>query len=105
MGEHIELRMNRRRFITALSSVATLETIKVRRHRFPLRFWSNPAPATITTTRYPYIQNVRNDQVSILWATLEPGRGIVEYSSDGINFDGAMATQQAFTALESGGAT
>src|SRR5215510_14363638 len=93
--------MNRRSFITALSSVATLHTLR-RRRRFSLNFGSSSA---ITTTRYPYVQNVRNDQVCILWATLESGTGVVEYSSDGINFNGALATQRAFTALESGGTT
>ena len=93
--------MNRRRFITALSSVATLHTLRQRR-RFSFDFGSY---SSVTTTRYPYVQNVRNDQASILWATLEPGTGVVEYSSDGINFNGVFATQRAFTALESGGPT
>jgi hypothetical protein len=96
--------MNRRSFLTALGSVATLRTLH-RPHQFPLNFGFNSARAAITPTRYPYIQNVRNDRVSILWATLESGTGVVEYSSDGINFNSAFATQRTFTASESGGAT
>jgi hypothetical protein len=96
--------MNRRSFITALSSAATFHTLR-RRRWFSSNFGSSSAPVTITTTRYPYLQNVRNDQVSILWATLESGTGVVEYSSDGINFNPAFATKRAFTALESGGTT
>jgi hypothetical protein len=73
------------------------------RRRFPLDFASEPTPVTITTTRYPYIQNVSNDRVSILWATLESGSGVVQYSSDGINFSSTVATPWRFTASESGG--
>lgn len=32
--------------------------------------------------RYPYVQNVRNDRATILWTTLESGRGAVLYSTD-----------------------
>jgi hypothetical protein len=40
-----------------------------------------------------------------LWATLESGKGTVEYSPDGIDFNTAIATRRAFTASESGGDT
>ena len=99
--------MNRRSFINALSSVAAFQTL--RGHGWTLRgrgslpeVRSAAAPVSVTTTRYPYIQNVSNDRVSILWATLESGLGVVEYSSDGINFNSTAATPRPFTAGESG---
>jgi Calcineurin-like phosphoesterase/IPT/TIG domain len=101
--------MNRRKFIGALSSAAVFQTL--RGHGRTLRsggplsqdFRSESTPLTVTTTRFPYIQDVRNNRVSILWATLESGLGVVEYSSDGIHFDSTVATQRRFEASESGG--
>jgi hypothetical protein len=94
--------MNRRSFITALSSLATIQTLR-RRRWFSSNFRSGWRPTAVTTARYPYIQNLRADQVSILWATLESGTGVVEYSTDGINFNSVFATQQPFSASENGG--
>src|SRR5262249_61124902 len=82
--------MNRRNFLTALGAVATG---RLRRLRDEDADFGLPDPGlataspTITTTRYPYIQNVRNDRISLLWATLESGAGVTEYSPDGINFN------------------
>src|SRR5438876_956701 len=97
--------MNRRNFITALGAVATG---KLRRLRDEDGDFGLPDPGlgtatpTITTTRYPYIQNVRNDRISVLWATLESGAGIVECSSDGINFNRVAAQSRIFTAANTG---
>src|SRR3990167_3025573 len=35
-----------------------------------------------TLVRYTYLQNVRSDRATIMWATLERGSGSVRYSSD-----------------------
>ncbi len=32
--------------------------------------------------RYPYLQNVRGDRATVVWTTLESGRGAVQYSTD-----------------------
>src|SRR3990172_5987214 len=37
-----------------------------------------------TLVRYPYLQNVRSDRASIMWATLDSGSGSVRFSSDRI---------------------
>ena len=97
--------MNRRNFITALGAVATG---KLRRLRDEDGDFGLPDPGlgtatpTITTTRYPYIQNVRNDRISVLWSTLESGAGVVECSSDGINFNRVAAQSRIFTAADTG---
>src|SRR5437870_1872815 len=97
--------MNRRNFITALGAVATG---KLRRLRDEDGDFGLPDPGlgtatpTITTTRYPYIQNVTSDRVSVLWATLESGAGVAEYSPDGINFNRVTAQSHTFTAADAG---
>ncbi len=44
--------------------------------------WRREALGAATLDRYPYLQNVRSDRATILWATLENGSGTVRYSSD-----------------------
>ena len=98
--------MNRRIFLTAVGAVATQQGLTGLRQGFrPEDFESlgiDPIAPVITTSRYPYLQNVRNDRASILWATLESGTGIVEYSSDGINFNRVPAQRRPFTAAATG---
>jgi hypothetical protein len=93
--------MNRRRFLAALGVVATQRKIT----RFNLdSVDEDPAGdlPVITTTRYPYVQNVSNDRASILWTTAEPGTGWVRYSSDGVNFRMVVATSRFFSRLDTG---
>ena len=41
-----------------------------------------PLSAATTTTRFPYLQNVRPDRATILWATGDGGIGSVQFSTD-----------------------
>jgi 3',5'-cyclic AMP phosphodiesterase CpdA len=87
--------MNRRAFLAALGAVTT----EARYGRGPLRRLQSGAAAgtgTVTTSRSPYIQNVRSDRASIVWATLEAGVGRVRYSVDGINFNTVVAQSRFF---------
>jgi predicted MPP superfamily phosphohydrolase len=93
--------MNRRAFLSALGAVATQQ--KLRRKPFENdEIDGFIPPPTITTSRYPYVQNVSNDRASILWATFEAGFGYVRYSSDGLNFNFAPATTRFFSRSETG---
>ena len=93
--------MNRRAFLTALGAVATQQ--KFSRPRFSLYEIDPPyEPAPVTVSRFPYIQNLRDDRASILWATFEPGVGHVRYSSDGVNFRFVAATSQPFYRTDTG---
>ena|SRR5437762_8533843 len=87
--------MNRRSFITALGAVVTQRQLRRWRDEYGEFGLEDPvlglATPAVTTTRYPYVQNLRSDRISVLWAALESGTGIVEYSSDGINFNGVTA--------------
>ena len=101
--------MKRRTFMTSLSAAATQKLYKrdglVSQDTdidFRTRVAARVDLPSVTTTRYPYIQNARNDRVSILWATLESGTGIVEYSSDGVNFNRAIAQSRLFRATDAG---
>ena len=93
--------MNRRAFLTALGAVATQQKLgKLDFGRFPADFANEPLP--ITTWRFPYMQNVRNDRASIMWATFEAGFGSVEYTSDGVTFNVAAAKSRFFSRAETG---
>src|SRR2546423_15681772 len=96
--------MNRRTFLTALGAVATQQKLgRTHLGQFALEnFGLDPATPTITTTRYPYLQNVRSDRASILWATLESGSGMVDYSADGVNFTRVPARSRVFSRAETG---
>jgi len=93
--------MNRRAFLTALGAVATQQKLGT------LTFYDEPTdplppPPAIEVARLPYLQNVRNDRASILWATFQPGVGVVRYSSDGVTFRTATASRRLFTIAETG---
>src|SRR6058998_163677 len=98
--------MNRRSFLTALGAAVTQGKLIRLRDDYGEFALEDPgiglATPAITTTRYPYVQNVRSDRSSVLWAALESGAGIVEYSSDGINFNRVAARSRVFTAAETG---
>src|SRR5438093_13208403 len=105
--------MNRRSFMTSMGAAVTQKLYQrgglvSEDTDVDLKSGAGTAPVfdspSITTTRYPYIQNARNDRVSILWATLQSGTGIVEYSSDGVNFSSAIARKRLFRASEAGSA-
>src|SRR5215831_7948689 len=87
--------MNRRAFLAALGAAATQQKLQP----FTLNDVTDDAPS-ITTARFPYVQNVRNDRASILWATYEPGIGTVQYSADGVNFTQVVAKSRPFSPNE-----
>src|SRR5262245_30659412 len=90
--------MNRRAFLAALGAVATQQKLPSLYHSD----LTNEDIPTITTARFPYVQNVRNDRASILWATNEPGTGIVQYSADGVTFAQVVAKSRPFSPNETG---
>jgi acid phosphatase type 7 len=95
--------MNRRAFLAALGSVATQR--KLPSWKFTqdaLDPGDNPPPPSFTVTRFPYLQNVRTDRASLLWATLESGLGQVKYTSDGVNFGVVTAKSRLYTSAETG---
>lgn len=56
-----------------------------------------------TLLRSPYLQNVRGDAATLIWATAEPGAARVEYSaSDQSNFRAAAAQSRWFPATPTG---
>ncbi len=90
--------MNRRSFLAALG-VATTTRKLGQWNRSPLTATEDDL---ITTLRYPYVQNVQGDRATIMWTTLEPGFGAVQFSPDGVNFQYAAARTRAFTRLDTG---
>src|SRR5262249_93934 len=92
-------RMNRRAFLTAISAVATQQKFSRVGFRYDI---DSSEPVPVTVSRFPYIQNLQDDRVSILWATFEAGVGQVRYSSDGVNFRYATATPRFFNRIDTG---
>src|SRR5439155_20546613 len=95
--------MNRRAFLTALGAVATQQKwARLSHNTSSLAIDPAQDQTSVTTVRYPYLQNVRSDRASILWATLQPGIGQVQYSSDGVNFKTAVARSRFFSHADPG---
>jgi hypothetical protein len=93
--------MNRRGFLTALGAVATqrkIGTLILDNGEID----ATGQPPLIVMSRYPYLQDVRTDRASILWTTIQPGRGQVNYSSDGVNFRSVAAKSRFFSRAETG---
>src|SRR5215470_8016007 len=93
--------MNRRAFLTALGAVATQQkfgtfTFDDQAGDLP------PDQPSFSVSRFPYLQNVRNDRASILWATIEPGIGQVNYSADGVTFRSVTARSLLYSAADTG---
>lgn len=93
--------MNRRAFLTALGAVATQQKIG-RSISSPPGIDAGLEPPSITTSRFPYVQNVGSNRASILWATNEPGFGSAQYSADGVNFNSVAAKSQFFSRAQTG---
>jgi 3',5'-cyclic AMP phosphodiesterase CpdA len=94
--------MNRRAFLTALGAVATQQKLTSSRFSDLGDPIDPPYEPTLTVTRYPYVQNLRNDRASILWATFEAGFGQLRYTVDGVNFRYVNAKSQLFRRAETG---
>ncbi len=93
--------MNRRAFLTALGAVATQQKLSPF-HIQQAIIEPTDAIAAFTVSRFPYLQNVRGDRASILWATLEAGTGQVRYSSDGVNYQYVTARSTFFNRNDTG---
>jgi len=91
--------MNRRTFLATLGAVASQQNFGTVPQRYPAGL-EDPVPPTFTVTRFPYVQNVRDDRASILWATFEPGFGQVRYTPDGVNYQYANATRRVYLRTE-----
>ena len=52
--------------------------------------------------RYPYLQNLKSDRVTVRWTSLQEGRGVVEYSADNISWSRARAQVVERTPEETG---
>src|SRR3989454_6847128 len=95
--------MNRRAFLSALGAVATQQRFGT---LSPQRLQIEPElicePPIFTIARFPYIQNVRSDRTSILWATFEPGFGVAKYTFDGVNYQFVGAKRRFFSRAETG---
>jgi hypothetical protein len=94
--------INRRTFLSAVSAIATQQRIGPFTSR---RYMSEDEPEpvqAISLSRFPYMQNVRADRASILWATLESGVGEVTYTSDGVTFHAVPAITRYFSRFETG---
>lgn len=87
--------MNRRTFLAALSAASA------QKWRFE-KLELEPGENFVTTLRYPYVQNVQADRATIMWATIETGSAVVQYSADGVNFQTAFAGRRSFTRTETG---
>ena len=92
--------MNRRTFLAALGGVTTQQKLGLTPADDPIGVCEEPI--VITVSRFPYVQNVRQDRASILWATFQFGFGQVRYTSDGTNFQFATATPRFFSRFETG---
>src|SRR5262245_20733950 len=82
--------MNRREFCTALAAVGIQQTVIGNRDDL----------SPVTLVRLPYLQNVRTDTATILWAMQDPGYGVVTYSSRGVNFKSFQAGVRLFSSTE-----
>lgn len=86
--------MNRRQFLAAVGALGV-----GKKPYLDNRFYID-ADEPINVTRFPYMQNVAAKRASILWGTVENGFGYVEYSSDGVTFQGVPAQSRAFQPFE-----
>ena len=82
--------INRREFLAGLAAVGIRRRIQPR--QLPT--------ASVTLTRYPYIQNTRVDATTIMWAASGPGVASVAITSDGVNFRYARPQMRTFTYAE-----
>ena len=86
------MKLNRRQFVAGLGALSFLKPqalLLAQNH-------------SVSLQRAPYLQAMRQDGVTIMWTTLEPGDGYVQYSSyqDGTGI--AAAQQRTFFPAETG---
>ncbi|MBI4471839.1 MAG: metallophosphoesterase [Acidobacteria bacterium] len=83
--------MNRRSFFATIPLLSQFRFFRVEHEEEVI---------PVSVVRYPYIQNVRGNQATIMWAASRPGFGEVEYSSDGVNFRLAQAVTETFVSSQ-----
>src|SRR5262245_15586842 len=83
--------MNRRGFCAALAAAGIQQKFVT---------FGDLSPGSLV--RLPYLQNMRPDATTILWAMKDPAFGVVNYSTDGINFKSVQAGVRVFTSAEVG---
>jgi acid phosphatase type 7 len=82
--------VNRREFLSAFGLTAAGSKLS----------WASEQ--SVLSVRDPYLQNVRLDRATVMWATQNSGTGYVEYSLDGINYRRASAQSRVFSPAETG---
>jgi acid phosphatase type 7 len=86
--------ISRRQFLAGLSALGTL---------VPETLHAVPAPSqSISILRSPFLQSMRPDSVTVMWATLQPGTGYVWYSSNGSRPALARARRRTYFPNETG---
>nr|UXE44172.1 3',5'-cyclic adenosine monophosphate phosphodiesterase CpdA [uncultured bacterium] len=90
MGRNSEFEpagINRREFLAGFAAVGVGRRILARQL----------TTASVTLTRYPYIQNTRTDAATIMWAASGPADAVMVVTSDGVNFRYARPQMRTFT--------
>jgi hypothetical protein len=91
--------MNRRRFLATLGAIGTTRQFG---QKLEMERGLEPGEETISTIRFPYVQNVQQDRATIMWATKESGFALLQYSIDGVNYQYAVARSRLFSRVETG---
>src|SRR5215831_3665214 len=87
-------KISRRQFLAGLSALGTLASEKLS---------AAPAPTpSISIVRPPFLQSMRPDGVTVMWATVQPGTGYVWYSSSGGRPALARARRRTYFPNETG---
>src|SRR5215471_1228235 len=87
-------KISRRQFLAGLSALGTLASEKLS---------AAPAPTpSISIVRPPFLQSMRPDGVTVMWATLQPGTGYVRYASNGTRPGLARARRRTYFPSETG---
>ena len=87
-------KISRRQFLAGLSALGTL---------VPGKLATAPAPTqSISIVRPPFLQSMRPDGVTVMWATLQPGTGYVRYGTNGSRSGLARARRRTYFPSETG---
>jgi Calcineurin-like phosphoesterase len=87
-------KISRRQFLAGLSALGTLVPEKLAAARAPAQ--------SISVVRPPFLQSMRPDGVTVMWATLQPGAGYVRYLSNGSRPGLTRARRRTYFPSETG---
>src|SRR5262249_21741416 len=88
------IKISRREFLAGLSALGTL---------VPEKLAATPAPSpSISILRPPFLQSMRPDGVTVMWATLQSGAGYVRYATNGSRPGLARARRRTYFPSETG---